>query len=241
MDFHRFLSDTEDFLIPPGLLLGGFSEATASHIISFQGIRIDTVEWKTFSNFLWQLSDFDDEDFQFHRSRAHSMMQGLAEEILIQRDLGLYQLTISSFVDCYSYVGLIETFKRRPDTNSRVYRIFSELPGTMHGTHFVPGPRTEALAQFFLAGALSNIRKIEAHQLACYRQIPLMIGGMLRLKGRAAAELELARLFEYLESRPRSRYPVVSAITSSNLPRDLYMRRLSGADRGSVLEHALGL
>jgi hypothetical protein len=241
MDFQRFLSETEDFLIPPGLSLSGFSAAAASHLISFQGIRIDTVGWRTFSDFLTKLSDFEDEDFQFHRGRAHSMMHGLAQEILIQRDLGLYRLTISSFVDCYSYDGLIETFKRRPDTSSSVYRIISELPGTMHGTHFVPGPQTEALAQFFLAAALSNIRKIESHQLACYRQIPLMIGGMLRLKGRPAAELELARLFEYLESRPSSRYSVVSAITSSKLPRDLYMRRLSRADRGSVLEHALGL
>lgn len=241
MDFHRFLSEVEDFLIPPGLPLGDFSETAASHIISFQGIRIDTVEWRTFSNFLLKLSDFEDEDFQCHRGRASSMMQRLAEEILTQRDLGLYRLTISSFVDCYSYDGLIKTFERRPDTSSKVYHVISELPGTMHDKHFVPGPNTEEIAQFFLAAALSNFRKIEAYQLACYRQIPLMIGGMLRLKGRATAERELARLFEDLESRPGSRYPVVSAITSSNLPKDLYMRKLSRADRGSVLELALGL
>jgi hypothetical protein len=241
MDFIDFLEKADDYLIPPAMPLGLFPSETAEKIMPYRGIKSRDVDVSTFQKFVSDIGAYECLEGDMWKGRSAHTVRAIAEEIMLHREEHDLQLTPSNLMACFTLGWAIQACSTRSVPTSKLCRVIGDLPGVWINGRFSPNANGLPVFNFLMEGGLKYWRLIETFQQASYRQIPLMIGGLLRLKGWSAADVELDRLFESVALRPGSRYLVTNAIISSNLPKKLYMQKLSGADKGGVLEGALGL
>jgi hypothetical protein len=139
--------------------------------------------------------------------------------------------------------GMINTWRCARDSaaKDRLKHHLINFPGWLDKGDFVPG--REAYEQYGFCSMMSYEVVVEIAKFIKnrHREIPLYIGGALRLGGAVRARKECDLLFEALKGRPYTRVSVVEALRSSRLETRLYLDHLTQSERGVSLEDALGL
>jgi hypothetical protein len=136
---------------------------------------------------------------------------------------------------------MIAEHEKSGDTSTAIFKLLEGTEGTWVGNRFHPSKSAIDQTDFLHIFLFEAILKIAKFQREQYRKIPLQIGALARLKGKAAGKQEIRKLMGFLETRPDSRAYVVNALMESRLSPELYIRELRVTERGRVLDFALGL